>query len=97
MMARVDEAARVLQVDVELAAASTKRGMWKDAIAKQRPFGTRRDIEGSLQSIVGYLDDKDLARISATFRESQTYRALGSLEKLTADTVRTFVNASIAR
>lgn len=67
---------------------------FEDAINKQRPFGTRRDIEGSLESIVGYLDDDHRKRISATFRASSLYKALGDQTKMEAEKVRSFMKAA---
>lgn len=66
----------------------------EDAIAKQRPFGTRRDIDGSLESIVGYLDDAQRKRISATFRASPLFKTLGDKAKLDAESVRAFMKSA---
>ncbi|WP_426528172.1 hypothetical protein [Bradyrhizobium sp. McL0615] len=57
------------------------------AAGRQRPFGTDKDIAGSIDSATGYLEDSDRKRIVDAFRNSSLYGALKGQEKLSMGSV----------
>ena len=65
----------------------------ESATAFQKTFGSARDIEGSLESIIGYLDDEDRKRINKTFRASPLFLTLGEDEILDGEKVRSLMKA----
>ena len=67
------------------------------AVTRQRQFGTDRDIIGSLESIVGYLDEARRKGIANAFRKSKLHAALQGQDIVSAVGVRTLItNASSA-